>query len=180
MFCKNCGSPLELEGSAQFCSNCGFSLGTKATEKATFVNKPLKISSTSYKSTESKMSELKSHIQIIAVFEIVIGTILLVGSFIIFAVRRYAINNVTLQDMESVNGFNFGMNLLLGIGLLVFLYALFTLVSGIGLLKYKKWSKFTSLVVGALSVFSFPLGTIFGVFTLYSLTKPEASEILVN
>ncbi len=123
MFCKNCGSSLDLEGSAQFCSNCGFSLSGKTTEKAKFINKPLRETYAPYKSIDSTMAVLICHIQIIPVVEIVIGAILLIGSFILMAIRRYAISNVTLEDIESVNGFNFGMNLLLGLGLLMMVYA---------------------------------------------------------
>ena len=98
----------------------------------------------------------------------------------LFIVRNFAMHNISATDIESVKDFNFGMNILLGIGILVMLLSIFVLASGIGLLKSKKWSKISSLIVGALSIFSFPLGTIFGVFTLYYLTKPEVSEILIN
>lgn len=180
MYCKNCGSQLDSDDSAQFCSSCGFSLVKGNHEKPVYSNKPIELTSSPAMTHASKVKDLKSYIQIIAVFEIVIGALLLVGSFLILAVRHFAIQNVTAADVESVNGFNFGMAILLGMGILIFLYAIFVLASGIGLLKSKKWAKVTSMVVGALSVFSFPLGTIFGVFTLYNLTKPESSEILVN
>ena len=180
MYCKNCGSQLDSDDSAQFCSSCGYSLVKGNHGKPVYVNKPIEVTPSPSMTHASKIKDLKSYIQIIAVFELVIGALLLVGSFLILAVRRFAITNITLTDVESVNSFNFGMSLLLGMGILIFLYATFVLVSGIGLLKSKKWAKATSLVVGALSVFSFPLGTIFGVFTLYNLTQPETSEILIN
>lgn len=180
MYCKNCGSQLDLDDSAQFCSSCGFSLAKGNHSKPVYSNKPIEVISSPTMTHETKLRDLKSYIQIIAVFEIIIGALLLVGSFLILVVRHFAIRNVSLDEMQSVNSFNFGMSILLAMGILVLLYALFVVASGIGLLKSKKWAKATSLVVGALAVFSFPLGTIFGVFTLYNLTKPETTEILIN
>ena len=180
MFCKNCGSQLDLDDSAQYCASCGYPINKMASSTKNFVKSPATTSYQPAMPKDYKISQLKGYIQIIAVFEVIIGAFLLIGSVILFAVRNYAIHNVSMQDVDSVKGFNFGMGLLLGLGLLLLLYAIFVLSSGIGLLKGKKWSRTSSLVVGGLSVFSFPLGTLFGCFTLYYLTRPEISDVLVN
>jgi hypothetical protein len=70
------------------------------------------------------------------------------------------------------------------IGIFVFSIATLTLLvfigiaiaSGIGLLKGQEWGRVLSIVHAALSMFSFPIGTIIGILIIVYLTKPEVSD----
>lgn len=61
---------------------------------------------------------------------------------------------------------------------LLLIYAIVALVSGLGLLRYKRWAKYGTFVVAVLAVFNFPLGTLYGVGSIYVLTRPEVDQLL--
>ncbi|MFZ5482341.1 MAG: hypothetical protein ACOZNI_36605 [Myxococcota bacterium] len=45
-----------------------------------------------------------------------------------------------------------------------------------GLQKRRQWGRILAMVLGALQLFSFPLGTALGVYTLVVLLKPEVQR----
>jgi hypothetical protein len=48
------------------------------------------------------------------------------------------------------------------------------IIVGVGLLKFQPWARVVALVLGALNLFNFPLGTALGIYTFVSLLTPEA------
>jgi hypothetical protein len=46
------------------------------------------------------------------------------------------------------------------------------LIGGIGLLKKQPWARILLLVVAVFDLFSFPIGTVIGVYTLWALWEP--------
>lgn len=177
MYCKNCGSLLDQD-SSKFCSNCGFAISNGINEGISFVNNKNTYPGSNVTRGPS-VSQLKSYSQIIGIFELLIGAFMLFGAILLFLVRSYAIKNVSMME-NSTRNFYLGMNILLVMGFVLVLFAIFVTASGIGLLQGKKWSKISSMIVGGLAIFSFPLGTLFGCFTLYYLSRPEISQVLVK
>jgi hypothetical protein len=63
------------------------------------------------------------------------------------------------------------------IGLLFFgVLALPGILAGYGLLKRKKWGQILAIIVGFLSLFNFPIGTIIGAYALFVLLQNSANE----
>ena len=54
------------------------------------------------------------------------------------------------------------------------------ILGGIGLLKRKKWARILMIIIGALNLLSFPIGTILGVYTLWVLLKNDADCYFSN
>lgn len=52
------------------------------------------------------------------------------------------------------------------------------IIGGLGLLQRRSWARVLAIVLGCLYLFSFPLGTAVGIYTLWALTKPEARAAL--
>lgn len=48
------------------------------------------------------------------------------------------------------------------------------IIAGIGLLKFRPWSRILAIILGVLHLLSFPFGTALGVYTLYVLLNAEA------
>ena len=63
-----------------------------------------------------------------------------------------------------------------GVGLLLAALALPGLAAGYGLLTRKPWARIVALVVGVLGLVNFPLGTAIGIYTMWVLTQPGATE----
>lgn len=51
------------------------------------------------------------------------------------------------------------------------------IISGIGLVNYKSWSRILTLILGILNLVMFPLGTLLGIYTLYVLLDQESVQI---
>jgi len=49
-------------------------------------------------------------------------------------------------------------------------------LAGYGLLKRLPWARILAMVLGALALLSFPLGTALGAYALWALTRPEAED----
>jgi len=62
------------------------------------------------------------------------------------------------------------------VGLLMAALGLPGLLSGYGLLTRKPWARVLAIVVGILSLLNFPVGTAIGIYTLWVLTQPVATE----
>ena len=50
------------------------------------------------------------------------------------------------------------------------------LAAGIGILKVKSWGRIMGIIVAALSLFWFPVGTAIGILVIIYLVKPEVRE----
>ncbi len=60
------------------------------------------------------------------------------------------------------------------IGLVLAVCAVPYLLTGWGLRQRRSWARILALVLGALALFSIPIGTALGVYTFWALLKPEA------
>lgn len=62
------------------------------------------------------------------------------------------------------------------VGLLMIILALPGLAAGYGLLRRKSWGRILAIIMGALNLPNFPLGTALGLYTLWVLLQPEAAD----
>jgi len=62
------------------------------------------------------------------------------------------------------------------VGLLMAALGLPGVIAGYGLLKRKPWARILAIVVGILNLINFPVGTAIGLYTLWVLTQPAATE----
>jgi hypothetical protein len=62
------------------------------------------------------------------------------------------------------------------IGLLFAVLGIPGVLAGYGLLTKKPWARLLAIVVGILSLVNFPVGTAIGLYTLWVLTQPVATE----
>jgi hypothetical protein len=67
------------------------------------------------------------------------------------------------------------IGLLLG-GTIIILSAL-GIVGGFGLLKYRNWARILILILSALDLLSFPLGTALAVYTIWVLVQGETAQL---
>ncbi|HEU5100106.1 MAG TPA: hypothetical protein VFU22_13855 [Roseiflexaceae bacterium] len=62
------------------------------------------------------------------------------------------------------------------VGLLMAVLGLPGVIAGYGLLRRKPWARTLAIVVGILNLINFPVGTAIGLYTLWVLTQPAATE----
>lgn len=59
-------------------------------------------------------------------------------------------------------------------GFVVLVLAVPFLVAGWGVRRRAGWARTAALVLGGLSILSFPIGTLLGGYTLWALTRPDS------
>jgi hypothetical protein len=104
----------------------------------------------------------------------------LIGALLVFLVSFFVTALILGDTAQSPNedfvaGFVF--ILIFGLAFLFLVYGIVAIVSGKRLMEYKKSGRTGTMVISALNLFNIPIGTIFGVFALYVLTKPEAEQL---
>jgi hypothetical protein len=60
------------------------------------------------------------------------------------------------------------------------LFALLYLITGWGLLKFRPWGRTLGIVVAAISLLKFPIGTAFGIYALVILFRKETEALFAK
>ena len=121
---------------------------------------------------------MATHVKIIAVLFIIGGVLLLTGAFftplILGALAAVigASNEEGAAVGAAVLGFT-GVALSVVLGLM----ALPNLICGWGLLKFRGWARILGIVLAAIALTKFPIGTAFGVYALIILFKKETEAL---
>jgi hypothetical protein len=66
------------------------------------------------------------------------------------------------------------------IGAILIALSLPSLVAGIGLLARRNWARVLAIVIGALHILAFPIGTAIGIYTLWALLNEEARPVFAS
>jgi len=64
-----------------------------------------------------------------------------------------------------------------GVGSFLFLMSVPGIIGGIGLFKRKHWARILVLILSAIDLLNFPLGTALGVYSIWVLVHPDAVEL---
>jgi len=124
---------------------------------------------------------MRDHIRILAILHIVFSSLGLVGAMIVLLIFGGITGVVGMASDVRDADRAVGMGVLGAIGvfvcLLILLFSVPGLIAGIGLLKYRPWSRMMMIVLSALDLLSVPIGTALGIYGLWVLTQP-ASEAL--
>ena len=108
---------------------------------------------------------------LIAVWQFITAFIALVG---ICAIAVFAFPDIIGPLWgPALTGGIFGLSIVILV-LLVFIGI--AIAGGIGILRGQEWGRVLSIVYAALSLFSFPIGTVIGTLVIIYLTKSEVSE----
>ena len=116
---------------------------------------------------------MRQHLKILAYLHMASGAFYLAAAVAAFF---FVLGGGFLADEEAVVWVAQTVGTLLVLYLAVL--ALPSLIGGFGLLRQKLWARPVLLVIGVLSLFSVPIGTVLGVYTLWVLLKDEAARIL--
>jgi len=111
----------------------------------------------------------------------ILGWLYIVGHAVFLAIGAFVF--LLLVGLAPVTGEPEPMWILgvvgTAIGLLFAALGVPGLLAGYGLLTKKPWARVLAMVVGILSLVNFPVGTAIGLYTLWVLTQPAASDYFV-
>lgn len=123
---------------------------------------------------------MASHIRSAAILQIVYASIsILIGLFLLLVLGGLA---TLVSALERTPDAMVGATVLgvVGIGLFVLMAVLSApaMIAGIALLRGASWGRVLTIVVAALQLLSFPLGTALGIYCLWVMLQPETERLL--
>ncbi len=124
---------------------------------------------------------MEIHVKILGVVHIVLGAMGLIGALIVLAVFGGAAGIVGAVAVPEEPEAAFVVPLLglfgVGLFLLIALLSVPGILAGVGLLKFRNWGRILGIVVSALNLLHFPVGTAFGVYGLWVLFQKETEAL---
>lgn len=121
---------------------------------------------------------MDGHIKIVAILHIVLGSIgLLIGLVASIGIGVAAMITGVAADMPDAA---VAVPILSIVGGAVFFLFVLTslpgLIGGIGLMRNASWARILIVVVSAVGLLNFPIGTIIGAYSLIVLLSPDANK----
>ena len=117
-------------------------------------------------------NRMKKHINIVAILQIVFGSLIAIGGLAIafaFGFAEQFVDDPTALKVLAIVGTP-----------LVFLFLLFggaMIAGGVGLLSCKPWARILTLVMGAIGLLNIPIGTLKGVYIIWVLVQSETVSL---
>jgi len=111
---------------------------------------------------------MESHVKIIGILYIVLSILGLIGALVLF------------MTLNLISGFTDDPNASMILSIVANVLAIVLVVcsvpgiiAGWGLLKYKEWARILTIILSALNILNFPIGTAIGIYAIWSLVQPE-------
>ena len=160
VICPECTA--KVKKGAKFCQECGFELQENPTKKLL---------------TEvSKQDEFIGYIQITSVIEIALGSLIALLGLLIVIFGLVASEDA-FKTEYALYFVNYLKIVLLILGFLLILLGCISIYFGSKLFQLQQIGRIGTMLVGSLYLIIPPFGTVFGIFSLYLLIKPQTIEI---
>ncbi|MHA2337606.1 MAG: hypothetical protein ACXACX_09890 [Candidatus Hodarchaeales archaeon] len=172
VFCANCGALLEEDG--KYCSRCGTQAKVHKSQES------MNLKETGTHKPEYNYSSYKGNIQIIAILEVAYGIIVLLGAVVLGVVLvniPEIMSYVDVHDPAFWKIWPVASNFLWVILIVLVIYGVFNILAGVSLYRFNSFGRIGTMINGALGIFNIPIGTIFGIASIYLLTRPEADVV---
>jgi hypothetical protein len=122
-----------------------------------------------------------THVKVVATLFLVFGGLLLAFAFFtpLLMSTLAGIVGATHEEGAAVGATILGLT---GIALsvLMLLFAIPYLACGFGLWKFRRWARLLAIILAAIAVIKFPLGTAFGVYALIILFRKDTEALFTS
>ena len=106
----------------------------------------------------------------------ILAILALVGSLFMMGTKDAIIEIMEDQPEVTEEIIDLVDSVLLWAGIIIFILAIFYIITGWGLWTLKSWARIAAIVLAVISLLSFPIGTIIGIVVLWYLFKPEIKK----
>src|SRR5262245_46357391 len=118
---------------------------------------------------------MKKHIQIVAALHIALGALSLLGAIAVFVVFGIA-GGIVISQGEHQAASILGIRAVAR-GICLAALALPGIIGGWALFSGRSWGRPLVLVLGALHLINFPLGTALGIYTIWALLHEPVTQL---
>ena len=121
---------------------------------------------------------MHTHVKVIGVLFIIGGVVLVGLAFFTNLLLRFlaGVVSASAEEGAELGAAVLGMT---GTALSVFFFVLAVpyVVTGWGLLKFRRWARILGIVLAAIALTKFPLGTVFGIYALVILFRKDTEAL---
>lgn len=126
---------------------------------------------------------MKKHVQILAVLNIAWGAMGFIGALVVMLIFGGALGVVGMVVGDEPDA-GMAVPILAFVGGAISLLLLVTSVpaiaAGIGLLRAAPWARLLAIIVSALHLFAFPIGTALGIYGLWVLFSDKSASYFAD
>ena len=123
---------------------------------------------------------MRTHVQILAMLNIVWGALGLLGALVIFVIFGGAMGIIGMAAHHDP-GAGIAIPIVGFVGGFIFLVIVLTsipsLVIGIGLLRCAWWSRLAGIILSAVHLLNLPFGTALGIYGLWVLLSRDSQQL---
>ncbi len=123
---------------------------------------------------------MRDHVRILAILNIVFGSMFLLGALIILLIFGGVAGIVGMaahHDPEAAVAIPILGLIGVVIAVVLVVLSLPGIIAGIGLLKLQPWARILAIVISALNLLNVPIGTALGVYGLWVLLQAETERL---
>lgn len=120
-------------------------------------------------------STMKKQVTLVAALEIAFGVIGILFAAMLYVILTFAQSFVVNEDIANTI-LSFIRDFVPSV---VLICALLTFIGGMGLLRYKSWSRNLAMVMAAIGCIVIPVGTLIGVYAMWVLMQDDAKRLFV-
>lgn len=118
---------------------------------------------------------MEKHINVVAALQIGLSIFNLILAFVIFTVLKLVGGFVDEPNANTI------LSLIADILAIVFIViSIPGILAGLGLYKRKEWARILTLILSIIEIFSFPIGTAIGIYSIWALIQPETINEFSN
>ena len=111
---------------------------------------------------------MERHINAVAALQIGLSIFNLLIAFLIFTVLKLVVGYAAEPNAEWI------LSLVADVIAIVFIIiSVPSILAGMGLYKRREWARILTMVLSVIELFSFPIGTAIGIYSIWALVQPE-------
>jgi hypothetical protein len=122
-----------------------------------------------------------SHVKILGWIHVIFGALGLVAALVVFSVFGGLAGFVGMTG-DSEGRVAAPILVLIGgvVLMIIVVLSIPGLIGGIGLLNFKPWARIFMIILSALHILNIPIGTMLGIYGLWTLLNPETEALFAN
>ena len=123
---------------------------------------------------------MEQHVKVLGVLYIVLGTLGIVAALVCLLIFGGVAGIIGVAAQEEPDA-RIAVPIVgaIGVGLFLFLIAVSLpgIIAGVGLLRFRPWARIVTIVLSALNLMNFPLGTLVGAYGLWVMLSRETEPL---
>ncbi len=118
---------------------------------------------------------MEGHVKAVASLQIGLSILGFLFAVVIYAVLNLVGDFVDEREAEIV------LTIVANVAaIFLFIVSIPGFIAGLGLFKMKEWARILTLIISVLNLFSFPIGTAVGVYSIWTLSHKDAVPLFRN